>query len=38
MFLLLQMWSGGWTKDPDATTPDVIETQVDWVRVWQESG
>ena len=21
MFLLLQMWSGGWTKDPDATTP-----------------
>jgi beta-glucanase (GH16 family) len=38
MFLLLQMWSGGWTKDPDATTPDVIETLVDWVRVWQKSG
>jgi Glycosyl hydrolases family 16/Bacterial TSP3 repeat len=38
MFLLLQMWSGGWTEDPDATTPDVIETQVDWVRVWQKSG
>jgi hypothetical protein len=38
MFLLLQMWSGGWTKDPDATTPDVIETQVDLVRVWQKSG
>jgi beta-glucanase (GH16 family) len=37
MFLLLQMWSGGWTKDPDATTPDVVETQVDWVRVWQKS-
>jgi Glycosyl hydrolases family 16/Bacterial TSP3 repeat len=38
MFLLLSMWSGGWTTDPDATTPDVIETQVDWVSVWQMSG
>jgi beta-glucanase (GH16 family) len=37
MFLLLQMWSGGWTKEPDATTPDMLETQVDWVRVWQKS-
>jgi beta-glucanase (GH16 family) len=37
MFVLLQMWTGGWTKDPDATTPDTIETQVDWVRVWQKS-
>jgi beta-glucanase (GH16 family) len=38
MFLLLQMWTGGWTRDPDSTTPDRIETQVDWVRVWQKSG
>ena len=38
MFLLLQMRTGGWTKDPDATTPDVIETEVDWVRVWQQPG
>ena len=36
MFLLLQMWSGGWTRDPDAATPRTIETQVDWVRVWQK--
>ena len=36
MFLLLQMWTGGWTHDPDATTPSTIETQVDWVQVWQK--
>jgi serralysin len=36
MFLLLQMWSGGWTREPDATTPNTIETQVDWLRVWQK--
>ena len=35
MFLLLQMWSGGWTRDPDSTTPNELRTQVDWVRVWQ---
>ena len=35
MFMLLQMWSGGWTKDPGASTPDTIETQVDYVDVWQ---
>jgi beta-glucanase (GH16 family) len=35
MFLLLQMWIGGWTKDPNSTTPDILQTQVDWVRVWQ---
>jgi hypothetical protein len=36
MFVLLQMWTGGWTEDPDSLTPDLIETQVDWVRVWQK--
>jgi beta-glucanase (GH16 family) len=36
MFLLLQMWSGGWTKDPDSSTPDTLETQVDYVQVWQQ--
>jgi beta-glucanase (GH16 family) len=36
MFLLLQMWTGGWTQDPDATTPDTLETQVDYVQVWQK--
>jgi beta-glucanase (GH16 family) len=35
MFLVLQMWSGGWTREPGARTPNTIETQVDWVRVWQ---
>jgi chitodextrinase len=36
MFLLLQMWSGGWTYDPDSSTPDTIETDVDYVHVWQK--
>jgi len=36
MFLLLQMWVGGWTEDPNPSTPDVIETKVDWVKVWQQ--
>ena len=36
MFLLLQMWTGGWTYDPDSTTPSTIETQVDYVQVWQK--
>jgi hypothetical protein len=35
MFLLLQMWIGGWTKDPNSSTPDILQTQVDWVRVWR---
>jgi beta-glucanase (GH16 family) len=38
MFLLLQMWTGGWTHDPDSTTPSTIETQVDYIQVWQKSG
>jgi beta-glucanase (GH16 family) len=36
MFLLLQMWTGGWTKDPDAQTPETLETDVDYVQVWQK--
>jgi beta-glucanase (GH16 family) len=36
MYLLLQMWSGGWMGDPDSTTPDALETQVDYVSVWQQ--
>lgn len=35
MFLLFSMGQGGWTRPIDSTTPDVIETKVDWVRVWQ---
>jgi beta-glucanase (GH16 family) len=36
MFVLLQMWTGGWTYDPDSTTPGSIETQVDYVQIWQK--
>ena len=35
MYLLLQMWTGGWMGDPNSTTPDLLETQVDYVDVWQ---
>jgi beta-glucanase (GH16 family) len=35
MFLLLQMYTGGWTYDPDSTTPTNLETQIDYVQVWQ---
>jgi beta-glucanase (GH16 family) len=35
MFLILDMWTGGWTRDPDGTTPAELQTEVDWVRVWQ---
>jgi len=38
MYLLLQMWTGGWSSDPDASTPNVLETQVDYVSVWQRRG
>jgi hypothetical protein len=36
MFLILDMWTGGWTKDTDASTPAELHTEVDWVRVWQK--
>jgi beta-glucanase (GH16 family) len=36
MYLLLQMWTGGWMGDPNSTTPDLLETQVDYVDVWQK--
>ena len=36
MFLLLQMWVGGWSSGPDASTPDVLESRVDYVSVWQQ--
>jgi hypothetical protein len=35
MFLLFQMWVGGWSGDTDSTTPDTISTDVDYVSVWQ---
>jgi len=36
MFLLLQMWSGGWTSGPTSATPLELQTEVDWVHVWQK--
>lgn len=36
MFLILDMWTGGWTRDTDGTTPAELHTEVDWVRVWQK--
>jgi beta-glucanase (GH16 family) len=36
MFLLLQMWIGGWTSGTNSSTADELHTEVDWVRVWQK--
>lgn len=36
MFLVLYMWTSVYGPSPDATTPDVLDMQVDWVRVWQQ--
>jgi len=35
LFLILQMWIGGWTTGTDDSTPDELKTQVDYVSVWQ---
>jgi len=37
MFLLFSMNTGGWTRGIDATTPQVLKTEVDWVRVWRQT-
>jgi glycosyl hydrolase family 16 len=34
MFMILDMWTGGWTFDPDSATPTLLQLKVDWVRVW----
>jgi hypothetical protein len=36
MFVILQMYVGGWTGGTDSTTPAELKTEVDWVRVWQK--
>jgi hypothetical protein len=36
MFLLLQEWVGGWTFDPDSTTPHILDNQIDYETVWQQ--
>ena len=37
MFMLFDMWTGGWTAPVDSTTPDNLVTEVDWARVWQKT-
>jgi beta-glucanase (GH16 family) len=36
LFIILQMWIGGWTSGTNASTPDELKTEVDWVHVWQK--
>jgi beta-glucanase (GH16 family) len=36
MFLLFDMFIGGWSGGTDASTPDELKTEVDWVKVWQK--
>lgn len=35
MHLIFYQWPQSWTRDPDATSPDELHIEVDWVRVWQ---
>lgn len=34
--LIFDEWTGGWGRPIDSSTPDVLDLQVDWVRVWQK--
>jgi beta-glucanase (GH16 family) len=36
MYLLMDLWIGGWTTGTDETTPDELKAEFDWVRVWQK--
>jgi beta-glucanase (GH16 family) len=35
MFLILDVWLGGWNGEPDSTTPFPATMNIDWVHVWQ---
>jgi beta-glucanase (GH16 family) len=35
MFLTFYMWTSVYGPRPDASSPDSLDMQVDWVRVWQ---
>jgi beta-glucanase (GH16 family) len=35
MFLILDVWLGGWNGQPDSTTPFPATMNVDYVHVWQ---
>jgi len=39
MFMVLSMWDGGaltGSASPPASSPDLLDSQFDWVRVWQK--
>jgi beta-glucanase (GH16 family) len=36
MFVLYNIWIGGWSGGTNASTPAELKTEVDWVRVWQK--
>jgi Glycosyl hydrolases family 16 len=36
MHLLFYQWPQSWTRDPDASSPNELHTEVDWVRVWHQ--
>ena len=34
-FIMFDMWIGGWSGGTTSATPAELDTEVDWVRVWQ---
>jgi beta-glucanase (GH16 family) len=36
MHVILSQWAGGWEGGPNASTPNELHTEFDWVRVWQK--
>ena len=36
MHIMFYQWPQSWSRDPDATTPNTLDIEVDWVRVWQK--
>ena len=39
MHIMFYQWPNSWNElKPDSTTPDELHIEVDWVRVWQQSG
>jgi hypothetical protein len=35
LFIILDMWTGGWSAPIDSTTPSTLHLEVDYVRVWR---
>jgi hypothetical protein len=36
LFIMFDMWIGGWKGGTTSATPAELHTEVDWVRVWQK--